>query len=138
MNAGAPCHIADNTLLYQLKTFLVRRISGQWESLEFILAQDGMAEFCEDLLRVDQGVNGFLEHTGLHINIDPDIGDMLRQNSNGSPSPKSKFRALLDPLCLLPGVREVNIKGSGHGGYLSHINASICGLEPKAEGTKTV
>ena len=92
-----------------------------------------MAEFCENLLRVDQGDNGFLEHTGLRVNIDPDIGDMLRQDSNDFPSPKSKLRALLDPLRLLHGVREVNITGSGHGDYLSHINGSICGPETNAE-----
>lgn len=72
MNAGAPCHIADNTILYQLKNFLVRKISGQWESLEFILAQNGMAEFCDDLLRVDQGLMAswsILDSTSISIPI---------------------------------------------------------------------
>ncbi|KAK3170330.1 hypothetical protein OEA41_009717 [Lepraria neglecta] len=119
----------------QRHTVLAEKTSGQWESLKFILAQDDVTEFCENLLRVDQGDNGFLEHTGLRFNIDPDIGDILRQEPNGFPSPKSKLRALFDPLRLLHGVREVNITGSGHGDYLSHMNASICGPEPNAEET---
>ena len=135
MNAGAPCHIAGNAILYQLKNFLVRKflVNGRVSS-SFSLKMTWPSSVRIYL----ESIRGLMAHTGLHINIDPDIGDMLRQNSNGSPSPKSKFRALLDPLCLLPGVREVNITGSGHGGYLSHINASICGPEPNAEETKTV
>ena len=69
------------------------------------------------------------------MNIDPDVYDMLRQDSNDFPSPKSKLRALLDPLRLLHGMREVNITGSGHGDYLSHINGSIYKPESNAEET---